>query len=428
MAGSPLLARELILGTVEVWRAEGSPPFDEDDVRLLHELASRAALSVDNARRFTRERTSTVALQRSMLPNATTDITASTAAGVYLPATEGGREVGGDWYDVIALPSLRIAFVVGGVVGHGLRATATMGRMRTAVQTLADLDLTPDELLTHLDDLVLRTLEDTEPPHEDALSGTCLYAVYDPVSRRCAMASAGHPPPALVRTDGSVDFVALDPGPPLGVGGLPFEVTEFELAPDSVLAFYSRGLVEHGESSPAEEMEAFRGRLASLKGADCGLEAAAARLLDGLVPTARTEDVALLFAHVHAVTADRIASWEIPVDPAAVAAARALATEQLAAWGVDLAFTTELVVSELVTNAIRYAGGPLTLRLIRDDHTLVCEVSDPSNSQPRLRRARITDEGGRGLLLVAQLTTRWGSRYGSSGKTIWTEQALPAAS
>jgi len=404
LASSVLHTRSLILGTVEVWRGEQREPFDEDDVRLIHELASRAALSIDNARRFTRERTSTVALQRSMLPSAATVTSAAEAAGIYLPATARGREVGGDWYDVIPLPS-----------------------MRTAVQTLADLDLPPDELLTHLDDLVLRTVEGTEPPHEDALSGTCLYAVYDPVSRRCAMASAGHPPPALVRADGSVEFVGLDPGPQLGVGGLPFEVTEVELAPDSVLAFYTQGLFEQGEGDAAEERALFRDRLASLGPADCDLGAAAARLVDEIVPATRVEDVTLLFAHIRTLGKERVATWEIPADPAAVATARNLATDQLAVWGLDLDFATEIVVSELVTNAIRYAGGPLTLRLMYDDDTLVCEVSDPSNTQPRLRRARTTDEGGRGLLLVAQLTTRWGSRYGSSGKTIWTEQSVSAA-
>ncbi|MER5805650.1 ATP-binding protein [Streptomyces mirabilis] len=104
-----------------------------------------------------------------------------------------------------------------------------------------------------------------------------------------------------------------------------------------------------------------------------------------------------------------------------VAQARALTARQLQAWGLEeMAFSAELIVSELVTNAIRYAGAPIQLRLIRD-RVLTCEVSDPSINQPYLRRARFTDEGGRGLFLVAQLTSRWGSRYRLNGKTIWTE-------
>jgi anti-sigma regulatory factor (Ser/Thr protein kinase) len=137
------------------------------------------------------------------------------------------------------------------------------------------------------------------------------------------------------------------------------------------------------------------------------------------------DDIALLLVRIRRLPPEATAAWEIPADPAVVADAREAVTRQLAAWGLDeLAFTTELVVSELVTNAIRYAGGPVGVRLIRDE-ALFCEVTDPSNTQPRLRRARTTDEGGRGLFLVAQLTTRWGSRYGQSGKTIWAEQPLP---
>ncbi len=100
--------------------------------------------------------------------------------------------------------------------------------------------------------------------------------------------------------------------------------------------------------------------------------------------------------------------------------------DRLAEWGLEeLSFTTELIVSELVTNAYRYAGGPVLLRLIRDGQ-LICEVSDTSSTSPHLRQARGTDEGGRGLFLVAQLSERWGTRYGRNRKTIWAEQPLAA--
>jgi GAF domain-containing protein len=429
----PLLAQGVILGSIEVWRTSGAEPFASEDMRVLREVAARAAISIDNARRYTREHTTVLALQRSLLPVGSTETPAVRAAGLYLPTTVSGRGIGGDWYDVIPLSSLRVALVVGDVVGHGLRSIATMSRVRAAVQTLADLDLTPDELLTHLDDLILRLTEGTEPAHEDAAGSTCLYVVYDPINRTCAMASAGHPPPALVRSDGTATFVDLVPGPPLGFGGLPFEATEFDMAPGEFLALYTNGLIEQGGRPVGEGMTRLLSRLSALGSAgprgdgDADLQPTVARVAREILPETLTDDVAFLLARVRATPAEDIATWRIPSDPAAVATARDLATEQLTAWGLrDLAFNTGVVVSELITNAIRYTGDePADLRLVRTDKALICEVSDSSNTQPWLRRARSTDEGGRGLFIIAQLTNRWGSRYTSTGKTIWTEQLLP---
>lgn len=418
-----LTARGLILGGVSVWRSARSAPFTEDDLRLLQEVASRAALSIDNARRYTREHTASVALQRSLLPPTGSDTAAVEAAGVYVPATDQG--VGGDWYDVIPLSSLRVALVVGDVVGHGLHATAAMGRMRTAVRAISDLDLAPGEVLTHLDDLVTRFGEDTEASYENVLASTCLYAVYDPVTRRVAMASAGHPPPAIVRPNGGFTFAGLDPGPPLGVGGHPFEDFELELEPGSVLALYTDGLID-GDHDVAAGMDHFAGRLAALTPGS-GLRTIADQMVRGISAASLCDDATLLLARVRATSPTDLATWQIPDDPAAVTRARELTVAKLDQWGLpDLVFSTELMVSELITNAIRYTGGPISLRLIRDrrDKVLVCEVSDPSNSQPRLRRARSTDEGGRGLFLVAQLAARWGSRYNATGKTIWAQQTL----
>jgi serine phosphatase RsbU (regulator of sigma subunit)/anti-sigma regulatory factor (Ser/Thr protein kinase) len=425
LVSASLLARGLILGDVEVWRTNLSPPFHSDELRLIQEIASQIALSIDNARRYTRERNASLALQKSMLPRDYTETTAAETVGVYLPSSRGSG-VGGDWFDVVPLSSLRIALVVGDVAGHGLRATASMSRLRAAVLTLADLDLNPDELLARLDDLVSRLVADSYQGHENALGSTCLYMVYDPITCRCAVASAGHPPPVVVRPDRTAEFIDLDPGPPLGVGGLPFEVTEVTVAPGSLVALYSDGLVEH-TADITDGMDALRARLADVHGAERHLEATAQGVLSELAPSNPRDDVTLLLAYLRNVPATCVASWEIPAAVAAVSEARELTSRQLASWGLEeLAFTTELVVSELVTNAIRYAGGPITLRLIRD-RVLVCEVSDSSNTQPRLRRAQTTDEGGRGLFLVAQLTSRWGSRYGRTGKTIWAEQIISGA-
>ncbi|MFB7462907.1 SpoIIE family protein phosphatase [Streptomyces sp. NPDC056224] len=423
----PLYARGLVLGCVTVWRSQLPSAFSEEDAALLQDVVSRAALGLDNARRYTREHRSAVALQRSLLPHSALSTPAADAAGVYQSASGAGG-VGGDWFDVIPLPSLRVAFVVGDAVGHGIDATAAMARLRTAVQTLADLDLDPGELLTHLDDLVLgfsREQTSGDSPSEPAVLGaTCLYAVYDPVTRRCAAATAGHPPPALLSPGEEPAFVRVLPGPPLGVGEVPFEVTEFGVPPGSVLAFFTDGLVGTRGGDIEEGMERLRN---SLAGADPGrpLGEISQDILDGVLPHEPVADeIALLLARTRALSSDQVAEWQLEADLALVGHARELVTGQLSEWKLDeLGFATELVVSELVTNAIRYAGGPVGLRLIRD-RVLVCEVSDPSSTQPRLRRARETDEGGRGLFLIAQVTDRWGSRFTSTGKTIWTEQAI----
>ncbi|WP_327386740.1 MULTISPECIES: ATP-binding SpoIIE family protein phosphatase [unclassified Streptomyces] len=431
----PLYARGLILGCVTVWRSQLPSAFGEEDAALLKDVVSRAALGVDNARRYTKEHRSVVTLQRSLLPRSALDSAAAETVGVYQPAG-GGSRVGGDWFDVIPLPSLRVAFVVGDVVGHGLDATAAMARLRTAVQTLADLDLDPGELLTHLDDLVLGFSEEqmTSESHAEhagraersepaVLGATCLYAVYDPVTGRCATAAAGHPPPVLLPPDGEPVFLGVTPGPPLGVGGVPFEVTEFGVRPGSMLAFFTDGLVASRGGDIDEGMERLRG---SFAGSDprLPLDELSRAVFDGVRPQESVDDAALLLARIHALPPDQLAEWELEADLSLVAHARELVVGQLSEWQLDeMGFVTELVASELVTNAIRYAGGPIGLRLIRD-RVLVCEVSDPSSTQPRLRRARETDEGGRGLFLVAQLADRWGCRFTGTGKTIWTEQPI----
>ncbi|MGW2521871.1 SpoIIE family protein phosphatase [Streptomyces sp. NPDC001617] len=426
---TPLRARGSTLGVAVFVRGEGSPPFEPDDLILAEELAGRAAVGVDNARRYTRERTNALTLQRSLLPRDLPKQAAVEVAYRYLPAgTSAG--VGGDWFDVVPLSGTRVALVVGDVVGHGIHASATMGRLRTAVRTLADVDLPPDELLTHLDDLVTHLSSDKDEisPEEPYIVGgeigaTCLYAVYDPVSRVCTFASAGHVPPAVLLPDGTVSVVELTPGPLLGVGGLPFECTELELPEGSLLAFCTDGLIEARDRDIGLGLE----RLCeALTGPVSSLEATCDTVLKALLPQSPADDVALLLARTRALHADQVAAWSLPADPAIVADARAQASRQLAIWGLeDASFVTELVVSELVTNAIRYGAVPIGLRLIRD-RTLICEVSDASNTAPHLRRARTYDEGGRGLHMVAQLTQGWGTRQSPVGKTIWAEQPLPA--
>ncbi|MFD3500351.1 SpoIIE family protein phosphatase [Streptomyces sp. NPDC058678] len=421
----PLRARGATLGLVSFYRSDKPAPFEEDDLSLAQELAGRAAICIDNARRYTREHNTALALQRSLLPRGRPEQSAVDVAYRYLPAQAG---VGGDWFDVIPLSGARVALVVGDVVGHGLHAAATMGRLRTAVHNFCSLDLPPDDLLTHLDDLVGRLdrgegwAVDNSQADCGIVGATCLYAVYDPVSRRCTLTRAGHPFPAVVAPDGTVEFVDLPSAPPLGLGGMPFETVELGLAEGSQLVLYTDGLIEDRHRDIDSGLDLLRTVLAH---ADRAPEDTCEAVLDALLPERPSDDVALLVARTHALGPDQVAQWDLPSDPAVVSCSRAAVTEQLAAWGLDeLTFTTELVASELVTNAIRHATGPVQLRLLRD-RALICEVSDGSSTSPRLRRARTEDEGGRGLFLVAQLTERWGTRYTPNAKIIWTEQPLP---
>ncbi|MBV2357873.1 SpoIIE family protein phosphatase [Streptomyces sp. J2-1] len=416
----PLRVGGLVLGVANFWRADKSQPFDAEELALAEELVARAAVSIDNARRYTREHSMAVTLQRSLLPRTLPDQGALEVAYRYLPAQSG---VGGDWFDVLPLSGARVALVVGDVVGHGLLAAATMGRLRTAVHNFSALDLPPDELLGLLDELVARIDQDETPADgAAAITGaTCLYAVYDPVSRRCTMARAGHPPPALVFPDGRVEYAEVPAGPPLGLGGLPFETAELELPEGSRLVLYTDGLVEDRDRDIDVGLDLLRDALRRAPGASP--EETCRTVLERL-PNRPRDDVALIVARTRVLGDDRVAAWDVPSDPAAVAEVRARVSEQLDAWGLaELSFTTELILSELVTNSIRYGRGPIGVRLLRD-RTLICEVSDRSTTSPHLRYAAITDEGGRGLFLVAQLADRWGTRYSPTGKVIWAEQPL----
>ncbi|MGY5128724.1 SpoIIE family protein phosphatase [Streptomyces nigrescens] len=449
----PLQARGVVLGLANYWRSTTSDAFEEEDLAFAEELTARAAVAVDNARRYTREHTTAVTLQRSLLPQTLPEQSALEVAHRYLPAHAG---VGGDWFDVIPLPGARVALVVGDVVGHGLHAAATMGRLRTAVHNFSALDLPPDELLNHLDELVthidtdearaagLRTGGKRADDGEGAWSGgtdgdtdgvpahlgrtgitgaTCLYAIYDPVTGRATLATAGHPGPAVIRPAGTVSFPEVPVSPPLGLGGsVPVETAELTLSEGSRLVLYTDGLVENRDRDIATGLELLRTALAA--GADRTPEETCSAVLDAMLPAHPSDDIALLVARTQLLEPARVAEWEVPSDPAAVAPVRAACLRMLESWGLAaIDFTTELILSELITNAIRYGAQPIRVRLLYD-RALICEVSDGTSASPHLRRAATTDEGGRGLFLVAQFAHRWGTRYTPGGKVIWTEQSL----
>ncbi|MGW2650330.1 SpoIIE family protein phosphatase [Streptomyces sp. NPDC001393] len=417
----PLQARGVVLGLANFWRAGDSPAFGKDDLLFAEELAARAAVCIDNARRYTREHAMAVTLQRSLLPRRLPAQNALEVAWRYLPAQAG---VGGDWVDVIPLPGARIALVVGDVVGHGLHAAATMGRLRTAVHNLSALDLSADELLGYLDELVanIDADESGEEADHEVTGATCLYAIYDPVAGTCTIARAGHLGPALIDPDGTVSFPDTPVSPPLGLGGsFPVETATLHLPEGSRLALFTDGLIENRHRDLDTGFHLLRDVLTR---PHTTLEETCQAVVDALLPEHPADDVALLVARTRMLDPALVREWDVPSDPSVVSRIRADASRQLESWNLEeLAFATELIISELVTNAIRYGIQPIRLRLLHD-RNLICEVADGSSTSPHLRRAATTDEGGRGLFLVAQFAQRWGTRYPARGKIVWTEQSL----
>jgi len=425
----PMVARDTVLGLVQLSRTKGSEPFDSRDVAIATELVGRAAVCIDNARLYRREHERALILQRSLLPPGNPAASGLEIACRYIPGSSG-TEVGGDWFDVIQLPGNRTALVIGDVMGRGLRAAVAMGQLRTAVRTLAMLDLDPAEVLTALDEIA-RGLNDGTNPDSDPESGldelylaTCVYAVYDAVTLRCTFANAGHLPPVLVSPGGEARMLdELQPGLPLGVGGEPFEEFTVDIPDGALLSLYTDGLVESRKHQLEEGLSALRDTLSGPTTRQ--LENLCDHLLTALDPHHGEDDIALLMARMHALPEDAVGDWTLPSEPTSVARARELACAWLLARGLDeMIDTCELLVSELATNALRHGRGDIRLRLLRDT-TLVCEVWDNGYAQPRQRRARDTDEGGRGLQLVSMLADRWGSRRTPTGKTVWFELALP---
>ncbi|WTE13005.1 SpoIIE family protein phosphatase [Streptomyces uncialis] len=431
----PMVAHDTVIGLVQFTRTKGSEPFNERDRALAGELAARTAVSMDNARLYRREHQRALILQRSLLPPDNPVAAGLDIACRYLPGNTA-TEVGGDWFDVIELPGHRTALVVGDVMGRGLRAAVAMGELRTAVRTLALLDLEPAEVLSALDEIArglgtpggvqqatrVAARQARDADLSEVYLATCVYAVYDSVTRRCTFANAGHLPPVIVEPDETALMLDVPPGMPLGVGGEPFEEVEVELPEGALLALYTDGLVESRDQPLDEGLQAFLGALTEPARP---LEDVCDHVLGTLDTHHGEDDIALLMARVQGLPAESVGDWSLPREPQSVGRAREYARAQLQSWNLEpLVDTTELLVSELVTNALRYGEGEIRLRLLLD-RTLVCEVWDAGLVQPRRRRARATDEGGRGLQLVGLLSAAWGSRRTPRGKTVWFELPLP---
>ncbi|HET6860222.1 MAG TPA: SpoIIE family protein phosphatase [Streptomyces sp.] len=416
---APLRGRRRVIGAAVFLRRPERPAFEANDLLVAAQLATHTALGIDKAVLYGREAYIADELQRTMLPDSLPQPTGVKLASRYLPAAETAR-VGGDWYDAIPLPGSRVALVVGDVMGHSMTSAAIMGQLRTTAQTLAGLDLPPQEVLHHLDEQAQRLGTDR--------MATCLYAVYDPVSHRITIANAGHPPPVLLHLGGRAEVLRVPPGAPIGVGGVDFEAVELDAPAGATLLLYTDGLVESRLRDVWTGIEQLRERLAAtaqLTGPDHPppLEALCDEVLDMLGPGDRDDDIALLAARFDGIAPSDVAYWFLEPEEQAPGRARRLARRALTRWGLEeLSDSMELLVSEVVTNAVRYAERPVTLRLLRTD-VLRCEVGDDSPQLPRQRKARDTDEGGRGLFLVNRLAKRWGATRLSSGKVVWFELA-----
>ncbi|MBN0043519.1 SpoIIE family protein phosphatase [Streptomyces actuosus] len=418
-------APPVVLGVAEVWRRADSP-FRDSELFDLQELVARTVHHVDLARQHQREHTQVLALQRRLLPRTGGDTIE--IASVYQPATPDSAGVGGDWVNSFPLPDGRTALVVGDVVGHGLGAAATMGQLSMEARALLSAGLGPDEVLEHLDETVT-VLDDAESglaAGYSALGSTCCIALYDPVSHHVALSSAGHLPPVLVSPDGHANPLAVHPHPGLGAEFAlrePFDVHTFGAPPGSLLVLYTDGLVEDPALSIDEAVDRLADAVSTVHPWDA-LQQAARRVVSALAPVRQRDDVTLLLARMIGYRKGDTATWRLPARDDAPARARAQVSTLLRRWHTrdDTLDNVSLLVSELVTNAVRFAGGPVTVRLIRTGHGLLCEVGDTGNGRPRLSRGGLLD-GGRGLQIVHRLTTRWGVRWTDTGKVVWAKVA-----
>ncbi|WP_329460730.1 ATP-binding SpoIIE family protein phosphatase [Streptomyces sp. NBC_01497] len=396
--------------TIYRWR-QPHRPFAGGEVGLVRELASRAATAMENACAFTSVRNTAVALRRATSPRSVPRTPALQIRHGYDQADLGGR-----WYDVIRLPSARTALVVGEATDFGASAAVVATRLRTAVRALAGVEVPPQELLTRLNDLAVDLDADLEaaPDGEGSRRSTCLYLVYDPAQASITYASAGHRLPVTAIPGADAQALHGAQGPGLGQPQQKYAESQLDAEPGTLLALV-------GLASPSTSPTTLQ---SALSRPDQDLDAhfeAAARSLD----QSRPASAPLVLARTGQLGAEQTAMWTLARDIAIVGTARALVERQIDAWGLaeDVKFVTVLIVSELVTNAVRHASAPIGLRLIRQD-TLTCEVSDGSTAAPHLQHALPADEGGRGLLIVAETVSRWGVRHEPMGKTIWTEQEL----
>jgi anti-sigma regulatory factor (Ser/Thr protein kinase) len=418
----PLTARGQTVGVLTVCR-HGGLPFSPEDLLFVDDLARRGALALENARLYETQRVVALELQRSLLPDRLPTVPNLDVAGRYL-AGAAGTQVGGDWYDVVQLPDGRVTVAVGDVMGRGVRAAAVMGQMRSALRSYAVEGLSPGQVLDRL------------AAFTDVMEGdhlvTCLTGRYDPATGAVELASAGHPPPLLLSAEGSATLVDVEPGLPFGVppqGG--YALTELRLAPGSGLVLFTDGLVEDRDVPVGEGLQRLERGMDGTRPASaddaCDLALQVMGRLDS-----HDDDTAVLALRVPTAVPDgpgspgprprRVSLAD--AGPPAAATARTLVREALADGALEaLEPTATLLVSELVTNALRHGGGARELLVDVVPGAVTVSVSDGSSAPPLQRDQSLTlevlPENGRGLLLVAALADDWGWAQEPLGKRVW---------
>ncbi|NLT54886.1 MAG: SpoIIE family protein phosphatase [Actinomycetales bacterium] len=428
----PLRARGQLVGVASLVASVSGRSFGEDDLALAVQLADRAAVAIDNALLFRRQREVSLTLQHSLLPKRLPDVPGLTVAARYLATTEG-EEVGGDWYDLLPMPTGRVAVVVGDVMGRGVAAAALMGQVRTALRAYAAQDLPPAEVLGHADELVSGLADD--------IIVTCVYGVYDPREEQLVLANAGHVPPLLLdlvpgpragdRADDGAPVAArtvsrVDAcGPPLGAAMHdPYHHVTVDLPADRMLALYTDGLVETRDVDLDVGIDSLA---RELRRVDDDLDAACDSVLARIQP-AGADDTALLLLRPECSTRPRVATRVLDPVPREVRDCRRFVVTTMGSWGEgeELTEITELLASELVTNSVRHARTSVALTLSHGADGVVVEVKDLGGATPRHRAAAVDDEGGRGLMLVAALSSSWGTRVlPDGGKAVWCRLSRP---
>ncbi|MDR6975018.1 PAS domain-containing protein/anti-sigma regulatory factor (Ser/Thr protein kinase) [Streptomyces sp. 3330] len=415
LAVLPLPAKGQVAGVCLVgW--DRPHEFVPEERSLLTATASLVGQALKRAHAHDAEQELATMLQRSLLPRRLPELPGATAVARYLPARRG-LQVGGDWYDVIALSEDRVALVIGDVQGHSAGAATIMGQMRTAVRAYAIEGHPPDVVVSHANRLLVGM--------ETDLFATCCYAELDLEEGNVLFVRAGHLAPLLRLPDGATEEVEVAGGPPLGVlAEADFPMTAVELAPGTILALVTDGLVEAADLPLDEGMRRTRVALAAADPAHPG------KMADELLGDGgrREDDVALLLLRYDGMETRPIrAGWMVWRLPDAVMHARRFTARTLRRWKVpEAADAVLLVVSELVTNALVHTQGPVRLDLVLRGDRVRVSVSDSSPRAPA--KPVIVDweaTGGRGLLLVEAMSDAFGSVPVAGGKQVWSEIAVP---
>jgi PAS domain S-box-containing protein len=368
-------------------------------------------------RLYERERHTALTLQRSLM-GTPASIPGLTTASRYLPATQGAG-VGGDWFDFVPLGAGRVGIVVGDVMGRGLEAAAVMGQLRSAARALAKTDMSPRQLMQALDAFV------ADLPEQFV---TCCYLVVDPGAGAVTVCSAGHLPVLVAASDATVRVLPAPVSVPLGVGEVPHQQVTVAMPPGSTLVLYSDGLIETPDSDIESRLKILMTELQAALATRTGLEAAADSVLAALRPGAdgHSDDVTLLLARLPDAPLAG-AERALRAQPVSVSEGRRFLEATLNDWGcAAVSDDALLLASEVLTNAVCHAAGPLVLRLRRTEAELTVEVTDRSAHLPLPRLGGLGDEHGRGLILVDTLAADWGTRRTDEGKTVWFTLALLA--